>query len=169
MRNDFDAAIAEVGDVDSVAEVAGAALDLDALLQEGGEGRGVEDAVVGRLGGIDDVLQKRSVSLLKSIGRRTARHTFFVTFWFFFTPAPLIPLPPAVGLFCNSKHLSTCSQAYCANALAHHETEDHSRPRSHGGVRGQQSEIRTVPATIVMCGMNGRRKEVDILRLVNCR
>ena len=31
-------------------------VDLDALLQEGGEGRGVEDAVVDGLGGVDDEL-----------------------------------------------------------------------------------------------------------------
>lgn len=56
MGDDLDAAIAEVGDVDGVAEVAGQAVDLDALLQEGGEGGRVEDAVLGRLGGIDHEL-----------------------------------------------------------------------------------------------------------------
>ena len=57
MRDNLDAPIAEVRDGDRVAEVAGAAIDLDALLQEGGEGGGVEDAVVGGLLGVDDVLR----------------------------------------------------------------------------------------------------------------
>jgi hypothetical protein len=54
--HDLDAAVAEVGDGDGVAEVAGAAVDLDALLEEGREGGGVEDAVLGRLGRVDDEL-----------------------------------------------------------------------------------------------------------------
>ena len=57
VRDHFDAAIAEVRDADSVAQVAGQAVDFDALLQEGREGRGVEDAVLGGLGGVDDVLR----------------------------------------------------------------------------------------------------------------
>lgn len=56
MGNDLDAAIAEVGDVDLLAEVAGEAVNLDALLEESGEGRGVEDAVVHGLGSVDDEL-----------------------------------------------------------------------------------------------------------------
>jgi hypothetical protein len=56
VSDDLDAAIAEVGDVDALAEVAGEAVDLDALLQEGGEGGGVEDAVVHGLGSVDDEL-----------------------------------------------------------------------------------------------------------------
>lgn len=58
MGNNFDTAVAEVGDVDVVAEVAGQAVDLDALLQEGGESRGVEDAVAGGLGCVDDELRR---------------------------------------------------------------------------------------------------------------
>ena len=54
--NDLDATIAEVGDVDLLAEVAGEAVNLDALLEESGEGRGVEDAVVHGLGSVDDEL-----------------------------------------------------------------------------------------------------------------
>jgi hypothetical protein len=54
--NDLDAAIAKVGDVDALAEVAGEAVDLDALLEEGGEGGCVEDTVVHGLGGVDDEL-----------------------------------------------------------------------------------------------------------------
>ena len=56
MCNDFDAPIGEVGDGNVVAEVAGAAVNLDALLKEGGEGGWVEDAVLGWLGGVDDEL-----------------------------------------------------------------------------------------------------------------
>ena len=55
--NDLDATIAEVGDVDLLAEVAGEAVNLDALLEESGEGRGVEDAVVHGLGSVDDELR----------------------------------------------------------------------------------------------------------------
>lgn len=55
--DDFDAAVAEVAHGDVVTEVAGAAVDLDALLQEGGELAGVEDAVVGWLLRVDDVLE----------------------------------------------------------------------------------------------------------------
>lgn len=54
--DDLDLAVAEVGDGNVVAEVTGAALDLDALLEEGGESRGVEDAVLGWLLGVDDEL-----------------------------------------------------------------------------------------------------------------
>lgn len=55
--DDLNAAVVQVGDADSVAEVTGAAIDLDARLQEGGEGRWVEDLVVGGLGSVDDVLE----------------------------------------------------------------------------------------------------------------
>jgi len=64
VSNDLDSAIAEVGDGDVLAEVAGAAVDLDALLQEGREGRGVEDAVLGRLGSVDDELLGRTLAAL---------------------------------------------------------------------------------------------------------
>lgn len=59
MRDDFDAPVVQVADGDVVAEVARAAVDFDALLQEGGEGRGVEDAVLRRLAGVDDELEPR--------------------------------------------------------------------------------------------------------------
>lgn len=57
MGDDLDLAVAEVGDGDVVAEVAGQAVDLDALLEEGREGGGVEDAVLGGLGCVDGELQ----------------------------------------------------------------------------------------------------------------
>jgi len=54
--DDLDLAVVEVGDGDCVAEVARQAVDLDAGLQEGGEGGRVEDLVVGGLLGVDDEL-----------------------------------------------------------------------------------------------------------------
>jgi len=54
--DDLDLAVVEVGDGDALAEVAGEAVDLDARLEEGGEGRRVEDLVVGGLGSVDDEL-----------------------------------------------------------------------------------------------------------------
>lgn len=62
MGNDLDLAIALLGDDDVVAQVVGAALDLDAVLEELLKGRDVEDLVVGGLGSVDDVLQARLVS-----------------------------------------------------------------------------------------------------------
>jgi len=56
VRNDLDTPVLEVRHVDGVAEVSGAAVDLDARLEEGREGGWVEDLVVGGLGGVDDVL-----------------------------------------------------------------------------------------------------------------
>jgi hypothetical protein len=54
--NDLDLAIALLGDDDVVAEVVGAALNLDAVLEELLEGGDVEDLVVGRLRSVDDEL-----------------------------------------------------------------------------------------------------------------
>jgi hypothetical protein len=56
--NDLDLAIALLGDDDVVAEVVGAALDLDAVLEELLEGGDVEDLVVGGLRSVDDELQE---------------------------------------------------------------------------------------------------------------
>jgi ribosomal RNA-processing protein 12 len=53
VRHDFDAAVADVGDGDGVAEVPRPAVDFDALLEEGCEGGGVEDAVLSWLGCVD--------------------------------------------------------------------------------------------------------------------
>ena len=105
MSDDLDAAVTEVGDVDALAEVAGEAVNLDALLEEGGEGGGVEDTVVHGLGSVDDELlqavQSATCDLscgLASQERRLHLHTFLVTFAFFLEP--LSPPPPAVGFFC---------------------------------------------------------------------
>lgn len=55
--NDLNLALALLLDNNVVAEVVGAALDLDALLEELLKGGDVENLVGGGLGGVDDVLQ----------------------------------------------------------------------------------------------------------------
>lgn len=65
MGNDLDLAVTLLGDLDGVAKVADAALDLDALVQELLESRDIEDLVAGRLGGVDDELDGPSVSKSK--------------------------------------------------------------------------------------------------------
>lgn len=59
VSNDLDLAIAGLGDDDLVTEVADAALDLDAVVQELLESGDVEDLVAGRLGGVDGELCSR--------------------------------------------------------------------------------------------------------------
>jgi hypothetical protein len=54
--NDLDLALTLLLDNDVVTEVVGAALDLDAVLEELLEGSDVEDLVAGRLRSINDVL-----------------------------------------------------------------------------------------------------------------
>jgi hypothetical protein len=56
VRGDLDLAVASLLDDNVVAEVVGAALNLDALLEELFEGGDVEDLVVGGLRSVDDVL-----------------------------------------------------------------------------------------------------------------
>jgi hypothetical protein len=56
--NDLDLAVTLLGDNDGLAEVVGAALDLDALLEELLEGGDIEDLVVGGLRSVDDVLRE---------------------------------------------------------------------------------------------------------------
>jgi hypothetical protein len=56
VRNDLDLAIALLADGDGVTEVTGAALDLDAVVQELLEGLDVEDLVVDGLRAVDDEL-----------------------------------------------------------------------------------------------------------------
>ena len=55
--NDLDLAISLLTDLDGVAEVAGAAVNLDAVMEELLEGLDVEDLVVDRLGAVDDELR----------------------------------------------------------------------------------------------------------------
>ena len=61
MGDNLDLALASLGDLDEVAEVPGAALNLDAVVEELLEGGGVEDLVVDGLGAVDDVLLKSAV------------------------------------------------------------------------------------------------------------
>lgn len=56
--NDLDLAVTLLGDLDLVAEVADTALNLDLLVQELLEGRDIENLVGGRLGGVDDELER---------------------------------------------------------------------------------------------------------------
>jgi hypothetical protein len=104
--HNFDPAVAEVGDRDGVAEVAGAAIDLDALLEESGEGGWVEDAIGGWLGCVDHELRVVSVCIYV-VSLFCEYGTFLVTLPVFFEPAPFRPPPPAVGLFCTHTSLST--------------------------------------------------------------
>jgi hypothetical protein len=66
VRNDLDLAIALLGDLDDLAEVAGAALNLDAVVEELLEGLDVEDLVVDGLRAVDDELLRH---LLRLLGR----------------------------------------------------------------------------------------------------
>lgn len=56
MGNDLDLAVTLLGDGDGLAEVAGAALDLDLLVQELLEGGDIEDLVGGGLRSVDNEL-----------------------------------------------------------------------------------------------------------------
>lgn len=56
MRHDFDLVAADLGDGNGVAQVAGAAIDLDALREELLEGGDIEDFVRNGLGAVDGVL-----------------------------------------------------------------------------------------------------------------
>lgn len=62
MGNDLDLAVALLGDLDGVTEVAGAAIDLDAVVKELLEGGDVEDLVAHGLRGVDDELRTTSAA-----------------------------------------------------------------------------------------------------------
>lgn len=57
MGNDLDLAITRLLDNDVIAQVVGAALNLDVVLEELLKGRDVEDLVARRLRSVDDELQ----------------------------------------------------------------------------------------------------------------
>lgn len=59
MRHDLNLAVASLADQDRLAEVAGASVDLDPVMQELLEGGDIEDFVRGRLRGVDDILERR--------------------------------------------------------------------------------------------------------------
>ena len=62
MCHDLDLAIADLGDVDRVAEAPHTALNLDPIMQEFFKGREVENIIADRLGAVDDVLGDGKVS-----------------------------------------------------------------------------------------------------------
>lgn len=174
MSNDLNAAVAEVGDVDALAEVAGEAVDLDALLQEGGEGGGVEDAVVHGLGGVDDELKSGQVSDYWSRGATSMRHlwklvhTFLVIFWLFLG-APLFPPPPAVGFFCTRSQYTTLKPAAHVYAISFflRAPSGHSRRRSGAAKRDTYRSLHHFVGIEVSWGGACRdrgRKEMGILR-----
>lgn len=59
MSNDLDLALTSLGDDNVVAQVADAALDLDAVVEELLEGGDIEDLVRGGLRSVDDVLHRK--------------------------------------------------------------------------------------------------------------
>jgi hypothetical protein len=59
--DNLDLALASLGDLDEVTEVSGAALDLDAVVEELLKGGGVEDLVVDGLRAVDDVLLRNAM------------------------------------------------------------------------------------------------------------
>jgi hypothetical protein len=59
VSDNLDLAIARLGDLDAVAEVANTALDLDAVVEELLEGRDIEDLVAGGLRSVDHELDNR--------------------------------------------------------------------------------------------------------------
>jgi hypothetical protein len=66
--NDLDLAISLLRDLDDLAEVAGAALNLDAVVEEFLEGLDVEDLVVHGLRAVDDELLGDLSGLLLALG-----------------------------------------------------------------------------------------------------
>ena len=64
VSNDLDLAITLLGDLDDIAKVTGAALDLDAVVQELLESLDVEDLVVDGLAAVDDELLRHLLGLL---------------------------------------------------------------------------------------------------------
>lgn len=70
--NDLDLALALLGDLDGVAKVANAAVDLDLLVQEFLEGRDIEDLVARRLRGVDDELHGEHIIYQRPTRQTTA-------------------------------------------------------------------------------------------------
>ena len=69
MGDDLDLALALLADDDIITEVVGAALDLDAVLEELLEGGDVEDLVASRLLSVDDELKVPVSFAILQIGR----------------------------------------------------------------------------------------------------
>lgn len=70
--NDLDLTLALLLDNDAVAEVVGAALNLDAVLEELLEGGDVEDLVGSRLRSVDDELRYVLVRLFQSLSQNSS-------------------------------------------------------------------------------------------------
>lgn len=88
MRNNLDLAIALLGDLDRLAKVAGAALNLDAVVKELLESLDVEDLVVDGLRAVDDELTPPlAPTSAIAVAHVAGAHTFLVTFCPFFAPA----------------------------------------------------------------------------------
>lgn len=66
MSNDLDLALTSLGDDNVVAQVADAALDLDAVVEELLEGGDIEDLVRGGLRSIDDVLYREQTLVTRN-------------------------------------------------------------------------------------------------------
>lgn len=106
MRNDLDLAVGLLADLDHVAEVAGAALDLDAVVEELLESGGVEDLVVDGLGAVDDELYEGGdVSTASNFlfsgcaCRRILSHTFLVIL-----PALPLGVLPVEAFYMRTKY-----------------------------------------------------------------
>lgn len=56
MGNDLDLAVTLLGDLNRLAKIADAAINLDFLVQKLLESRDIKDLVAGRLGSVDDEL-----------------------------------------------------------------------------------------------------------------
>jgi hypothetical protein len=66
VSDNLNLSIARLGDLNIVAEVTDAALDLDAVVQELLESGDIEDLVAGRLGGVDNelfILRQHDITL----------------------------------------------------------------------------------------------------------
>jgi len=61
--NNLDLALTLLGDLDNISQVSGAAINLDAVVEELLEGSNVEDLVRRRLGGVDDKLSMYKCAL----------------------------------------------------------------------------------------------------------
>jgi hypothetical protein len=70
--NDLDLAITDLGDLDGLAEVANAAVDLDLLVKKLFEGGDIEDLVASGLRGVDDELPGKGIVRFGPGGRRVS-------------------------------------------------------------------------------------------------
>lgn len=78
MGNDLDLAITDLGDLDGLAQVADAAVDLDLLVQELLEGGNIEDLVAGGLRGVDDELQDCRQHCARKTGGSVPRDVIYL-------------------------------------------------------------------------------------------